>query len=244
MKPSFRVRPSIILFGDSITEQAFGLDGQVGWASLLASDYSRRADVLNRGFSGYNTRLALDLLPRVFPGPPQEGCLFCTVFFGANDAALPGQVQHVPMEEYGDNIVQVVRHVRSTFGSSGFPILLLTPPPFDAQAWMAFREIDTPGRDNLVAKSYGDKLKAVAEGLEMCSVVDTWSALEGTTPAKSQYLSDGLHLNEAGNRRVHKAIVDVLTRDYPDVLPMRDGEGRHGKSGIPLEEPLWRELLS
>lgn len=244
MKPSFRIRPSIILFGDSITEQAFGLDGKVGWASLLGSDYSRRADVLNRGFSGYTTRLGIDLLPRVFAGPPQhEDCLFCTVFFGANDSALPGEMQHVPIEEYGENIVKIVEHIRGTFQSTSFPILLITPPPFDAQAWMASRQVDTPGRDNMIAKSYGDKLKQVCDKLEMCSVVDTWTALEGPTDAKIKYLSDGLHLNEAGNKLVHKAIVDVLAKDYPDILPMRDGEGRHGKSGVALEEPLWRELL-
>ena len=92
MKSPFRVRPSIILFGDSITEQAFGCfpDVNFGWASLLAADYSRRADVLGRGFSGYTSRHAVEMLPRVFPGPMQgEPCLFATVFFGANDSALP-----------------------------------------------------------------------------------------------------------------------------------------------------------
>ncbi len=51
---SLKLRPAIVLFGDSITQQGFGLNGHVGWASLLANDYIRRADVLNRGFSGYN----------------------------------------------------------------------------------------------------------------------------------------------------------------------------------------------
>ena len=64
-----RIRPAIVLFGDSITQQGFGWTGAAaGWASLLARDYSRRADVLNRGFSGYSTRMALDLLPGIFPG--------------------------------------------------------------------------------------------------------------------------------------------------------------------------------
>ena len=59
---SFRIRPSIILFGDSITEQGFGLPSDAvhfGWASLLAADYARRADVFNRGFSGYTSRHAV-----------------------------------------------------------------------------------------------------------------------------------------------------------------------------------------
>jgi hypothetical protein len=52
---TIRIRPSIVLFGDSLTELAFGEEvgsSSVGWASLLASAYSRHADELNRGFRG------------------------------------------------------------------------------------------------------------------------------------------------------------------------------------------------
>jgi len=43
MMVALRIRPAIVLFGDSITQQGFGVEGKIGWASLLASDYSRRA---------------------------------------------------------------------------------------------------------------------------------------------------------------------------------------------------------
>lgn len=105
-----------MLFGDSITQQAFGMDGNVGWASLLASDYSRRADVLNRGFSGYNTKMGVDLLPSVFPINASSlggsGVLFATVFFGANDAALPGERQHVDIQDYGKNLETIISNIR------------------------------------------------------------------------------------------------------------------------------------
>ncbi len=80
-------RPAIILFGDSITQQGFSS----GWVSLLSNAYTRRADVFNRGFSGYNTRHAVDLLPTVFGKEMNPNTLFVTVFFGANDASLPGE---------------------------------------------------------------------------------------------------------------------------------------------------------
>lgn len=44
-----------MLFGDSITEEAFG---EGGWGAHLANHYSRSADVVLRGYSGYNTRWA------------------------------------------------------------------------------------------------------------------------------------------------------------------------------------------
>jgi lysophospholipase L1-like esterase len=249
--PTFRIRPSIILFGDSITEQAFGWKGddfppvQYGWAALLAASYSRRADVFNRGYSGYTTRHAVDMLPRVFAGPLLTSPpLFCTVFFGANDAALPGELQHVPIEEYGQNLNFIVQHIRKTLDCETVPILLITPPPFHAEAWMSLKQSDTPGRDNQVSKNYGDEVKEVAGALANCSVVDPWNLLEGNSEKRNQYLTDGLHLNEAGNKLVYEGIMSVLMRDFPHVLPITNDEKKQGKVGLSVEEPLWRELFA
>ena len=83
----------IVLFGDSITQQAFGSHG---FGTSLAERYQRRADVLNRGYSGYNTSWALELLPRLRDTPGVETRLV-TVFFGANDASL---VEHNARQHY------------------------------------------------------------------------------------------------------------------------------------------------
>ena len=77
--------------------------------------YTRRADVLNRGFSGYNTRHALEMIPRVFrtiQQDEQDRVLFCTVFLGANDSALKGERQHVPIDEFEQNIEKIVKDIR------------------------------------------------------------------------------------------------------------------------------------
>jgi hypothetical protein len=93
------MRPQIVLFGDSITEQSFRAGG---WGAALADTYSRKvnstftillfltkisflfilfnykilfwfvcnvlkADIVNRGYGGYNTRWALFLLHHLFP---------------------------------------------------------------------------------------------------------------------------------------------------------------------------------
>lgn len=78
-------RPVVLLHGDSITQRASEAGG---WAVALSTYYQRRADVVNRGFSGYNTRMAVQLLERALP-PLPEPPLLATVFFGANDATLP-----------------------------------------------------------------------------------------------------------------------------------------------------------
>ena len=64
-------RAAILLFGDSITEYAFE---EGGWASRLAHAYRRKADVVARGYSGYNSAQALRLAPHVLDAslPPRE----------------------------------------------------------------------------------------------------------------------------------------------------------------------------
>ncbi|XP_039187836.1 isoamyl acetate-hydrolyzing esterase 1 homolog isoform X3 [Crotalus tigris] len=51
----------------------------------------RKCDVLNRGLSGYNTRWAKIVLPRLINKDHNAGnTLAVTIFFGANDSALKG----------------------------------------------------------------------------------------------------------------------------------------------------------
>ena len=83
VKPAFRAQ--FLLFGDSITQRSFQYGG---WGAHLANAYQRKVDVLNRGYSGYNSRWALQLLDRVLPAEKAGKILLATVFFGANDAAL------------------------------------------------------------------------------------------------------------------------------------------------------------
>jgi hypothetical protein len=46
-----RARPTVMLFGDSITQQSFSVEFR-GWGAMLGDWYNRHADVINRGYSG------------------------------------------------------------------------------------------------------------------------------------------------------------------------------------------------
>lgn len=69
-----------------------------GWKQFSAHNspltfffHFRKCDVLNRGFSGYNTRWAKIILPRlVRKGSGLDSPVAVTIFFGANDSALKG----------------------------------------------------------------------------------------------------------------------------------------------------------
>ncbi|CAN0465067.1 unnamed protein product [Hapterophycus canaliculatus] len=69
---------------------------RLGWLSLLAHWWERRFDVVNRGFSGYNTRWLMPLVEKIFV-PDRDGnapVKLVTIFLGANDCVLPGHRQH------------------------------------------------------------------------------------------------------------------------------------------------------
>eukprot|EP00985_Skeletonema_marinoi_P016755 scaffold9046_cov123-Skeletonema_marinoi.AAC.2 len=232
-------RPAIILFGDSITQQGFSADANSGWVGLLSNAYTRRADVLNRGYSGYNTRHAVNLLPTVFAKEMNpKSTLFVTVFFGANDASLPGERehnQHVPIEEYEQNLRTIVTDIGHKLKET--PIILITPPPLDEHAWHKYCRAefdDLSPRSNEQSKLYGERVKLVAKEMG-CSIVDSFSLLG----AYEKSLEDGLHLSAKGNQLLYDGLMDVIKRDLPELAPKVTEDDL---TGIALEGALWKEL--
>lgn len=220
--------PSILLFGDSITQQSFSPGG---WGARLADHYVRRADVQNRGYSGYNTRWALQLLGKLFP-PAAEGvatstapCLV-TVFFGANDAALPDQGsarQHVPLAEYKDNLRAIVAAVRAAGGASSRTVLMTPPPVHEGQRleWQMVRYgADATGvaeRTDEAAAAYGTAVRELAEELSL-PCLDVRAAMLGEgAVAWPAMLSDGLHLSAAGSAFVFDKLIELVNTRYPEL---------------------------
>ena len=70
--------------------------------SLLSDHFQRKADVVNRGFSGYTSNTFRQILPAVLDESTFEGAAAATLFLGANDANDKeiNPVQHVSLEEY------------------------------------------------------------------------------------------------------------------------------------------------
>ncbi|KAI1771373.1 SGNH hydrolase [Hypoxylon cercidicola] len=122
-----------VLFGDSLFQ--FASEAQQGFSfqGALQSHCMRNLDVINRGFSGYNTRNALQILPQAFlpPSPSNPKIEYLLVLFGANDACIdiPTNIQRVPMEKYKENLVKIITH--DHIRAHNPKILLITPPPLD-----------------------------------------------------------------------------------------------------------------
>jgi lysophospholipase L1-like esterase len=131
LPPDFTFSPRLqfVCFGDSITQ--LGSEPR-GWTTMLGNIFSRRADLFNRGYSGYNTKYALKVVEEhcqagIFPGrrfipnasnPSETEQMnplgietVITIAFGANDSSLPFSAIHLPIDEFDRNLRLILVHL-------------------------------------------------------------------------------------------------------------------------------------
>ena len=168
----------LIAIGDSITE--FGAR-EGGWLLQLITHYNRRADVYNRGYSGYNTRNYLYVLrqqlhhnlfpfaPSLSPPPPTTApdpteapprfANLVTLYLGTNDAAIGSTVGHeaalhVPLAEFTANL----RHIIALLVPEYAPVLAEgSTPPGRYLSTVTALLLVTPAQLDEKAWAYRDK---------------------------------------------------------------------------------------
>lgn len=220
-------RATILCFGDSLTQRGFGgAEGAFstgGWLSSLARAYQRKADVLSRGYGGYNTRGGVALLERVLPLRAHERHLLTTVFFGANDCAA-NAAQGVPLAEFEENLAAIVERAMAT----SCAVLVISPPPVNEELW--------PDRSNAALEAYAAAAARVVSArtssppqspgassiahLDLRSVMLAHGGGGGGEPWRA-LLDDGLHLSPAGEAVASESILRaaIALTGHPDSLP-------------------------
>ncbi|XP_050214324.1 GDSL esterase/lipase CPRD49-like isoform X4 [Mercurialis annua] len=156
-------RPQFVLFGSSIVQMSYGNNG---WGAILTDLYSRKADILLRGYAGWNSRRALQILDRVFPKDAAIQPSLVIVYFGGNDSIHPhptGLGPHVPLPEYIDNMTKIALHLKSL--SDTTRIIFLSPPPVNED------QMRKDLRDGIHLSSEGSKI-VVKEILKVIEEVD------------------------------------------------------------------------
>ncbi|KAK3128429.1 hypothetical protein QOZ80_6BG0461510 [Eleusine coracana subsp. coracana] len=225
------MRPSIVLFGDSITEEAFG---EGGWGACLANHYSRSADVLLRGYSGYNTRWAARVAARAVAAVPAAEVAAVAVCFGANDAALPDRasaMQHIPVAEYRDNLRAICALLKKRWPE--VVVILITPPPVDEDGRLRYPYAHDcsglPERTNAAAGRYA---RACVDVARRCGVraIDIWSKMQKFPGWEKTFLRDGLHLTPIGNRVLFEEVVFALK------------DANLGLEALPADLPLFADI--
>ncbi|EGZ26852.1 hypothetical protein PHYSODRAFT_473500 [Phytophthora sojae] len=222
-----KLRPVVLLTGDSLTEHGTDVS-KSGWAALLQGEYSRTADVINRGLPGYNTKWFLKDIGPTIEREIRKGVYrtpsLITVWFGANDAALTSgynSAQHVSIEDYKENLKKIVGECWSAAPTAS--ILLITPPHVNdaARAKLAAKNNGSIDRTNAMSKKYAQACveTGASIGVPVLDLNSYFNAMNETA-RDALLISDGLHFNSSGN----KLVFEQLTEKIADVFPRLDAK--------------------
>ncbi|XP_052824707.1 isoamyl acetate-hydrolyzing esterase 1 homolog isoform X1 [Octopus bimaculoides] len=213
--------PKAFLFGDSITQYAFSHDGC--WAALVADILQRKCDVINRGFSGYNSRWCKKILSSVLNKNELKDAVFVTIFLGANDCADEkiNPLQHVPVDEYKNNMVEMVQMLQES-GLSAEQVILISPPAVDEESWAKCCERKDRVSSNFNKNTihYAAACKQAAEEVGT-QCIDLYTEMMKNNNWK-EMLNDGLHLSNKGSCFLFSLLlplVEELTKNLPFILP-------------------------
>ena len=210
-------RKRVLFFGDSITQHGFNPENE-GWINSFNDWWTRRVDVMNRGFSGYNSKWGLEIVREVVV---QERPDLVFIFFGANDAVVKGALQHVPLKDFQSNTEKIVNIIKNLLGRN-MKIVLITPPPVWEPKLEEMNKMK--GKVPMVDRTNENTLLYVEAVIESgyklnVPVVDLWKACEGESSNRGEYLRDGLHLGPKGNKKLFEAAKDVIRNNLPEFLP-------------------------
>lgn len=75
------------------------------FVASMSDWWTRKVDILNRGFSGYNSRWGLNMFGATVMNERPD---LVVLFFGANDSIDEQVLQHVSLDEFRDNLDQMV----------------------------------------------------------------------------------------------------------------------------------------
>ncbi|WOL18609.1 GDSL esterase/lipase CPRD49 [Canna indica] len=212
-------RPVFVLFGSSIVQFSFG---NGGWGAILANIYSRKADILVRGYAGWNSRCAVQVLNQVFPLDSALQPSLVIVYFGGNDAVgyvndkdgsigphPSGLGPHVPLDEYIENMRTIATHLKKLPKEPH--IIFLTCPPVD-EKMLQLRRGDTCQmvRTNERCEQYAKACVDLCMDMNV-KVVNLYNAITQQKDwSTTCFTDDGIHLTHEGSKIVVKEILKVI----------------------------------
>lgn len=207
-----------LLFGDSITEYAFDPEHfTVG--SALTNAYTRKLDIIQRGYAGYNSRWAIRILEKIIEQHGND-IVIGTIFFGSNDSVEKGP-QRVPLPEFVNNIKKMIGMMKQ----ANIKPIIVGPGLIDRDVWDVLKseEIEKGWiRTNQFFKEYVDALIDLTkdENVPFVNLQQSFLEISEANNEKWQkYLIDGLHFSGDGYRIFFERLMEMIELYYPEYSP-------------------------
>lgn len=219
------VYDKFLLFGDSITEYSYRQPG-FSLSAALHDAYSRKLDIVTRGFSGYNTDWALPVLREILnlDNGSVGKIKLMYIFLGTNDAATT--FQHVPIDRYKQNLHAMVNMAKD----HDIKVIIVGPGLHDQRLSKTTQEAkgsDKPFSSSRDTRDYGDAAREVALKHKL-PFVDLWYAFQKNggwsteelllgKPDLSEYLADGIHYTSKAYQVFYDALIKAIKDAYPEL---------------------------
>ncbi|KAF3329893.1 GDSL esterase/lipase CPRD49-like isoform X1 [Carex littledalei] len=203
-------RPVIVLFGSSFVQYSFS---NGGWGAILADVYARKADIVVRGYQGWNSRRALEVIDKVFPKDAAVQPSLVIVYFGGNDSIgkhPSGLGPHVPLEEYVENMRKIANHIKSL--SQTTRLIMLSCPPVNENILRNNKRgaLTNVSRTNEVGKRYSDALIMLCKEMKI-EAIDAFHTIQRRDDWETAcIMSDGIHLTEEASKLLAGDIFKVI----------------------------------
>lgn len=232
-------RPLFVLFGSSIVQLSYFFHG---WGATLATLYSRKADIFLRGYSGWNSRMALEIYEKIFPKDAEIKPSLVILYFGGNDSAdpdFPGS-RHVPLDEYVENMKKIALHIKSL--SEKTRLIMLSAPLVNEEQIVQFYG-NNQGRTNERGRIYSEAGIKLGQQLGV-PVIDFWSALQERPDWRDTVFWDGMHLTKEGSDIVFNKIKDVIKEaEWEPTLDWEKMPSEFADIGSDLNFEMLRESI-
>lgn len=206
-----------IILGDSNTQFGFSVDS--GWVSKISDLLQRKCDVVNRGFSGYNTDHIKTMLPDIFGEFDSKLICGVVVMLGSNDSTMnTNQIQHVPLERYKQNLKHIIDYLLS-LNIQRESIILVSCPMINDAKWLeeSRRMNREVSHSNKLVTDYAKSSIEIAKE-KGASFVDFHKVMRDYGDGYGELLKDGLHLSEKGGSLLFNSILPVINKQINDKL--------------------------
>lgn len=247
-----------ILFGDSITQFCSSPDLEFGLQPALQHLYSRKLDIINRGFSGYNSDHARLILPKILQqelNETKDNVKLMTIFFGTNDAFQIdddiNRIQGLGIEKYRENMTTIINmclenNIRPIVIGPALHDNRLSRIGYVNRKRSLTNDATTCKRNHLYSKA----AQEVAFELNV-PFLDLWDCfrrygnwteeqlyrLTGNSNDDeyidlSKLIYDGIHLSGEGYRVLYDELIKIIKQEFPDMIA----------ENLPMNLPYWMDI--